>query len=147
MSKLIWLILLFPLAANGEFLQLSKLDFGEIVLTDNSFSSELRLMPDGTYQVTGNIYVITDPEPAHFSVSNAKKNALLSFSDNTPVFISQPDNALFSLKELNYPTNVITDDFGNATFSVGGVLKSSGDDKNINSDSIYNLKYRLRVNY
>lgn len=149
-SNISLLLLIFSDFSTAEVTEVSKLDFGKIVLADNNLPYQVIVNRDGESQYIGNIFPISQPERAEFYLTN--------FPINTIIFITATNiqatsnsktfsNEQFTLENIDIPKSIVTDPNGTATLYVGGTLQSSGSGSNGYSNTDYSLKYQLEITY
>jgi len=106
----------------------SPLTFGKIVITDNSVTRRIELLPGGGYTADPQYIFFTDPQMANITVDGFAPSTVLNVSITSPN-LNRPSGgpAFFSISDVfTNPAIIETDSSGSATFDVGATLSSNG---------------------
>ncbi|MDG1120949.1 MAG: DUF4402 domain-containing protein [Glaciecola sp.] len=148
----VWILAsLLPLqvcASDIEFIQ--DLDFGDIVVVDNSSPGTISLSYLGQLTVSSHFRIISPSQIGQVLLSNYPVNAEL-FVD---AFVLQPNSSSaqvspeqFQLTAISHPTSVRTRVDGTAIINLGGTIQTSGSGSLAYSDTDYSISIQIQVQY
>jgi len=129
---------------------IAPLNFGKIVVTNNTTISSLKIIADGGgCYVSGDILIVETCSPAEIYFYNFPANTQLYFTttiSNTDILSSNASTAQFQLLEVTSKDHLITNENGEVTLNIGGTLTTTGGGGNY-LDSSYQGYYRVNVEY
>lgn len=148
-SGLLVLILSTQVHGNDiEFIQ--DLDFGDIVVVDNSSPGTISLTYLGQLSVSNHFRIISPSQIGQVLLSNYPVNAEL-FVD---AFVLQPNSSSvnvspeqFQLTSISHPASVRTRVDGTAVINLGGTIQTSGSGSLAYSDTDYSISIQIQVQY
>ena len=126
------------------------LSFGKIAVVSRAVTSSLSIDIDGKITTTKGIYILEVGHPAELIMVNYTPYTQYSIS----VFIADPETTTgaissnqFTLTSVTAPLTITTDSEGEASFSVGGTIETSGDTSKTYYDTDYQARYMLTITY
>lgn len=136
--------------ASGDIIEVSPLDFGTIVISQNSIASQINVGFNGIIGYSHGMYGVSEATPGEYLLSNFPASQPLfitatSLQTTTNSDITSSDQ--FTLESVNVPSVLTTDASGNATLYVGGTLQTSADGSNNYVNTRYTIRYQISVNY
>lgn len=148
LSMLIGLLPMQAYSNDIEFIQ--NLDFGDIVVVDNSSPGTISLSYLGQLTVSNHFRIISPSQIGQVRLSNYPVNAEL-FVD---AFVLQPNSSSaqvspeqFQLTSISHPVSVRTRVDGTAIINLGGTIQTSGSGSLAYSDTDYSISIQIQVQY
>lgn len=136
------------IADDIEFIQ--DLDFGDIVVVDNSSVGSISLSYLGQRTISNHFRVISPSQVGQVRLSNYPVNAEL-FVD---AFVLQPSSTSvnvspeqFQLVDIDHPVSVRTRTDGTAIINLGGTIQTSGSSSLAFADTDYSISIQIQVQY
>lgn len=115
--------------AQGQTLTQDRpLRFGEIATTANNAIREIQLHANGSYTASPGIFFYGDtPQLGRYRIENQAASHIMDITISTNATMLGAGNPVFTLHDaFTVPAVVITDNLGNATFEIGGTLRTNG---------------------
>lgn len=101
--------------------------FGEIATTANNAMRDIQLKPDGSYIASPGIYFYGSiPQLGRYKIENQTPSHVMDVVIDASA-TQLGSNPVFTFHDtFTVPTVVVTDSLGNATFEIGGTLRTNG---------------------
>lgn len=126
------------------------LSFGRLAVVQSNNVSSVSIDENGEMTTTKGIYIIELGHSAQFLMVNYvpyTRYEITTFISDTETTTGNINSNQFTLKTISTPLTVTTDSTGSASFSVGGVLETSGDISKIYYDAVYQARFIISVNH
>ena len=149
--KLLFGICLFVSSAQAAVELEQALDFGTIVIIDNSAVGTISVTPSGKIDFSRHFRVLTLGHAAEFTLSQYPSYKMLSIGAAVMQAQTQVASGLgtqqFTLVSVKTDTSVVTDSNGMASVFIGGTLQSSGDPRGHYIDTEYQARLLMTIDY
>lgn len=145
-------ILLFSNVFAAQIIQVQPLNFGKVIILDNSYPSSIRIEPSGTVRKHDSFIIKEEPKPAlfYFSQLPPHTNFSVKIDENNDGITKFSEHgkatALFTISPFFSVANYRTDDSGEAEVYMGGVLQTSGNGQ-LYHDGTYYKEFRILINF
>ncbi len=128
---------------------IQELDFGTIVVVDNSSQSTITITSSGNILPTNKIWVTSEGTPAEFLITGYLPHTSLFTTVNIVSAITATLGApteQFTLTAVETPAGIITNGVGEGRVLVGGTLQTTGSSTAYNNTT-YQATYNLDVSF
>lgn len=123
------------------------LSFGTIVIADPSSVSEITINTAAdSFSTNSNTYAVIDPQRGEYLVTGGPANSAFTvMTSPASNDLGGPDSQVLTMDNMTiHPGTHMTDGSGEATFYVGGRLRSDGSG-DVYSDGTYNDSYNITI--
>lgn len=135
--------------AHAEVTTIQSLNFGTLVVTNNSFRASVIIDPAGNIQVIGGIAVIDAGNNAVYELSNLPPNTIVrpDFQViNSQMIGDINSEETFTLTLLPNQNTLISDTNGTAILTLGGRIDTSGSGSIRFTDTNYESTIQITIN-
>ena len=125
-----WLSLTFSEQVYSASIQQEALNFGTLVIPQNNTLSSITISHEGEITKFGNIYVLTEGNPAELLFTDLPPLTQISFNKTSDSTLQSEvlgaNSAKFSVVLVDLPRTQASDEFGELLLKVGGRLITTG---------------------
>lgn len=134
---------------NADLLIDTPLTFGRMAISDNNQVSSTTLTRNGNQSYTGRILVIEKGTPGAYTLTGLPAFTTLSLTPSLPAYsaLTIPGSAQFVITALDYPSTVKADINGDAQFTLGGTLSTSGNGQPYLGPADYQIMLNIDISY
>ncbi len=128
---------------------IQELDFGTIVVVDNSSQSSITITSSGNILPTNKIWVTSEGNPAEFLITGYLPHTTLFTTVNivsVTTITSGAPTEQFTLIAVETPASIITSGAGEGRVLIGGTLQTTGSGTAYNNTT-YEATYNLDVSF
>jgi hypothetical protein len=130
--------------------QSEALDLGTVAVLDNSEVGTISINRTAFIRTTGGVRLLRAGRPGVFSARGFDSNRRLYITvqaNQSGTVTTEVSSQQFTVQSYDHEEFIVTDDDGNADFSVGAVFATSGSGPTNFRDTVYAATYTVTVNY
>lgn len=144
--------LLFLLSSHSAFSELltdSNLSFGRIAVTSNTAVSSVQMSRSGRASATNFIYILDIGTPGVYTLTDLSPYTVINLTANVPAYSASPipDTQQLILTAVDMPASIKVGPAGNAQFTVGGVLETTGTGGSYVGPATYTIDLPINITY
>ncbi|MBT1065217.1 DUF4402 domain-containing protein [Bowmanella sp. Y26] len=135
--------------ANADLLIDTPFTFGRLAISDNSQVSSTTLARNGNQSYTGRLLVIEKGTPGTYTLTELPPFTSFSLTPSLPAYssVAIPGSAQFVITALDIPPTVKADINGDAQFTIGGTLTTSGNGQPYLGPADYQIMLDIEISY
>ncbi len=141
---------LFSGQVRSDAVVTQTLNFGVVVVSDNSAAHTYSIDESGNFSISGGFRIITPGNPGAILLTNYPGNIEVFVTGNVITTVLNPgqiSQEYFDFVSVNVPATVRTSSLGEEEFTFGGTIQTSGSGSIQFTDAQYSGQLRIDLNF